>query len=103
MFRLERSKAIFLRINLKKGRQFDMATKRAKRAKRTEKTDASKSAEKRRMAKTALRLSEKARGEVARLLKEQRAGSITGEQLELGLEEVIENLQRMLNHILASL
>jgi hypothetical protein len=71
--------------------------------KRTKKTEASKAAQKRRMAKTALRLSENARAEVARLLEEQRARTITGAELETGLEEVIDNLQRMLNHILASL
>ena len=77
-----------------------MATKRVKRAK---KTDLSKSAQQRQRAKTAIRLSEEARMEVAQLLKKQRAGTITGEALELGLEEVIGNLKRMLNHILASL
>ena len=77
-----------------------MATKRVKRAK---KTAVSKSAQQRRRAKTAIRLSEEARLEVARLLRQQRAGTITGDALALGLEEVIDNLKRMLNHILASL
>jgi hypothetical protein len=75
----------------------------ARKKKRTKKADTSKAVEKRRMAQRALRLSEKARGEVARLLKQQRSGAITGEELEIGLEEVVDNLKRMLNHILASL
>ncbi len=80
-----------------------MATRKTKRTKRTRNAGASSSAAKRRMAKQALRLSEEARTEVATLLKQQRAGTITGKELQIGLEEVIDNLKRMLNHILASL
>lgn len=67
------------------------------------KTAASKAVAQRRRAQSALKLSEKARIEVATLLKKQRAGTISGEELETGLEEVVDNLKRMLNHILASL
>lgn len=77
------------------------ATKRMK--KKAKATDGRISPEQRRFAKSALRLSQKARAEVALLLREQRARRITGDELETGLEEVVENLQRMLNHILASL
>ena len=88
-----------------------MATdRRANRAKRAKRAAASRAAGPRPIPRKALgfsmqalRLSEKARREVAQLLKQQRAGTITGDQLETGLEEVVDNLQRMLNHILASL
>lgn len=87
-----------------------MATKKTKRPKKAKKTAkkaartvAGKSAAQLRMAKRAVGLSEKARLEVARLLEQQRAKAISGEQLETGLEEVVDNLKRMLNHILASL
>jgi hypothetical protein len=77
--------------------------KKAKKAYRARKTGTGIAAQKRLMAENALKLSESARKEVGQLLKQQRAGTITGEQLECGLEEVVDNLKRMLNHILASL
>jgi len=43
-------------------------------------------------------LLEKAKDEIARLLRREKAGSLTDRQLETGLKEVEEQLQRILAH-----
>jgi hypothetical protein len=63
------------------------------------KTATRKTSDKRRRAKATLKLSKKARAEVAKLLKHHGAGTITQVELETGLEEVKERLNRILNHI----
>ncbi len=59
--------------------------------------------EKRRKAKAALRLTERAQAELAKLLKRDQAGTITRAELETGLEEIDEDLKRMLRFVRASL
>lgn len=59
--------------------------------------------EKRRKAKSALRLTERAQAELAKLLKRDQAGTITRAELETGLEEIDEDLKRMLRFVRASL
>jgi hypothetical protein len=54
---------------------------------------------KRREAETVLKLSARAKAEVAKLLKRNQDGTITRAQLETGLEEVEEQLKRMLGMI----
>lgn len=67
------------------------------------KTATRKASDKRRKATAALKLSAKARAEVAKLLKHHQAGTITQVKLKTGLEEVEERLKRILNHIRCSL
>jgi hypothetical protein len=59
--------------------------------------------EKRRKAKAALRLTERAQAELAKLVKRDQAGTITRAELETGLEEIDEDLKRMLRFVRASL
>lgn len=58
-----------------------------------------KSPGKQQKAKAALELSASARAEIARLLKDDQAGTITRAELETGLEEVDERLKRILAFI----
>jgi hypothetical protein len=55
--------------------------------------------DKHRKAKTALKLSRRAKTEVATLLKRNQAGTITRVQLETGLQEVDQGLKRLLGMI----
>ena len=55
--------------------------------------------DKRRKAKTVLRLSERAEAEVAKLLKRAQDGTITRMELETGLQEVDERLNQILPFI----
>jgi hypothetical protein len=55
--------------------------------------------DKRREAETVLMLSQRAKAEVAKLLRRDQAGTITRKQLKIGLEEVEERLKRMLGMI----
>jgi hypothetical protein len=55
--------------------------------------------DKRREAKTALKLSRRAKAEVATLLKRNQAGTITRVQLKTGLQEVDQGLKRLLGMI----
>jgi hypothetical protein len=65
----------------------------------SKKTVAKSGSDKRRDAETVLALSKRAKAEVAKLLKRNQAGTVTREQLETGLEEVEEQLKRMLGMI----
>ena len=65
----------------------------------SKRTVAKRGSDKRREAETVLKLSERAKAEVAKLLKRNQAGTITRVQLETGLEEVEERLKRMLGMI----
>jgi acyl-CoA reductase-like NAD-dependent aldehyde dehydrogenase len=49
-----------------------------------------------RKAKEFQELMEKARDEVATLLKQEKARDLTGRELQTGLEELQENMKRML-------
>ncbi len=51
---------------------------------------------KRRDAKAVLRLSRRARAELAELIKRDQAGTITRVEMETGLEELEEQLQAMI-------
>ena len=59
--------------------------------------------EKRRKAKAALKINQKARTELAKLLKRDQAGTITRAKLDTGLKEIHEDLQMMLRFVRASL
>jgi hypothetical protein len=65
----------------------------------SKRTVARSGSDKRREAETVLKLSKRAKAEVAKLLKRNQAGTITRAQLETGLEEVEEQLKRMLGMI----
>jgi len=65
----------------------------------SKKTVAKSGSGKRRDAKTVLALSRKAKAEVAKLLKRNQDGTITRAELETELEEVEEQLERMLGMI----
>lgn len=65
----------------------------------SKKTVARKGSGKRREAEIVLKLSKRAKAEVARLLEGNQAGTITRARLETGLEEVEEQLKRMLGMI----
>ncbi len=65
----------------------------------SKRTVVGRGSDKRRKAETVLKLSKRAKGEVAKLLKRNQAGTITRVQLETGLEEVEERLKRMLGFI----
>jgi hypothetical protein len=56
----------------------------------------SKGLDKRRDAKSVLKLSRRAQAEVAKLLKRNQSGTITRAELETGLEEVEERLKVMI-------
>jgi hypothetical protein len=55
--------------------------------------------DKRREAETVFKLSQRAKAEVAKLLKRNQAGTITRVQLKTGLKEVEQQLKRMLFHV----
>jgi hypothetical protein len=65
----------------------------------SKKTVATRGSEKRREAEAVLKLSRRAKAEVAKLLKGNQDGTITRAQLETGLYEVEEQLKRMLGMI----
>ena len=65
----------------------------------SKRTITKKGPDKRRKAKSALKLSRKAKAEVATLLKRNQAGTITRVQLETGLQEVDQGLKRLLGMI----
>jgi hypothetical protein len=65
----------------------------------SKRTAARQGSGKRREAETVLKLSRRAKAEVAKLLRRNQAGTITREQLKTGLKEVDERLKRMLAHI----
>lgn len=65
----------------------------------SKKTVAKSGSDQRRDAKTVLALSKKAKAEVAKLLKRNQDGTITRAQLETELEEVEDQLERMLGMI----
>jgi hypothetical protein len=65
----------------------------------SKKTVAKSGSDKRRDAKTVLALSRKAKAEVAKLLKRNQDGTITRAELETELEEVEDQLERMLGMI----
>ncbi len=58
-----------------------------------------KSPDKQKKAQAALELSASARAEIARLLKDGQAGTITRVEMETGLEEIDERLKRILAFI----
>ncbi|HEY6925848.1 MAG TPA: hypothetical protein VI653_20375 [Steroidobacteraceae bacterium] len=47
-------------------------------------------------AQEAIELSAKARAEIAKLLKDEQQGTITRSEMETGLEEIDEQLQRLM-------
>jgi len=55
--------------------------------------------EKRREAEAVLKLSHRAKAEVAKLLKRDQAGTITRTQLDAGLEEIDEQLKQMIHFV----
>lgn len=59
--------------------------------------------QKRRKAKAALRVTERAQDELAKLLKRDQAGSITRADLETGLKEIYEEMGSILRFVRASL
>jgi hypothetical protein len=59
--------------------------------------------QKRRKAKAALRVTERAQDELAKLLKRDQAGSITRADLETGLKEIYEEMASILRFVRASL
>jgi hypothetical protein len=65
----------------------------------SKRTVGTRGSEKRREAETVLKVSRRAKAEVAKLLKRNQDGTITRAQLETGLEEVEEQLKRMLGMI----
>jgi hypothetical protein len=65
----------------------------------SKRTVAGKGPDKRREAETVFKLSQRAKAEVAKLLKRNQDGTITRAQLETGLYEVEEQLKRMLGMI----
>jgi hypothetical protein len=58
-----------------------------------------KAPDKRLKAKELRELAKKARGEVAKLIKRDLAGTITGPELQTGLKELEQNLKRMSSFI----
>ncbi len=58
-----------------------------------------KSSDKQKKAKEVLALSAKARAEIAKLLKDDKDGTITRQELETGLEEIDSRLKRILGFI----
>ena len=62
----------------------------------SKRTVAKGGADKHREAKAVLKLSARAKAEVAKLLKGSQAGTITRGQLDTGLEEVDERLKQMI-------
>ena len=58
-----------------------------------------KASDKRLKAKELRELAKKARGEVAKLIKRDLAGTITGPELQTGLKELEQNLKRMSSFI----
>jgi hypothetical protein len=58
-----------------------------------------KSSDKQKKAQEALALSAKARAEIAKLLKDDKDGTITRQELETGLEEIDSRLKRILGFI----
>lgn len=79
-----------------------MASKKAATRKASKKTARRKVSDKPRKAKELRELTKKARDEVAKLLAQERAGSIAPMELKTGLEELEEQLKRifMFLHIL---
>jgi hypothetical protein len=65
----------------------------------SKKTVVRSGSDKRRDAKSVLALSRKAKGEVAKLLKRNKDGTITRAELETELEEVEDQLEKMLGMI----
>jgi len=61
----------------------------------SKRTAARRGSDKHREAEAVLKLSVRAKAEVAKLLRRNQAGTITRAQLETGLEEVEERLKRM--------
>ena len=61
----------------------------------SKRTVARRGSDEREKAETVLKLSRKAKAEVAKLLKRNRAGTITRVRLDTGLEEVKERLKLM--------
>ncbi len=55
--------------------------------------------EKRQEAESVLKLSRRAKAEVAKLLKRNEAGTITRAQLDTGLEELEEQLKQMIHFV----
>jgi hypothetical protein len=68
----------------------------------TKKTAARSGPEKRLKAETVLKLSRKAKSEVAKLLKRNQAGTITRVRLDTGLKEVKKRL-RVMTHFVRQL
>jgi hypothetical protein len=62
----------------------------------SKRTVAKGGADKHREAETVLKLSRRAKAEVAKLLKGNQAGSITRAQLDTGLEEIDDRLKQMI-------
>jgi hypothetical protein len=67
--------------------------------KKSGKVKAVKTSDKQKKAAEALELSASARAEIAKLLKDGEAGTITRQELETGLEEVDQRLKRILGFI----
>jgi hypothetical protein len=63
------------------------------------KTVRTRGSEKRPEAESVLKLSKRAKVEVAKLLKRNEAGTITRAQLDTGLEELEERLKQMIHFV----
>jgi acyl-CoA reductase-like NAD-dependent aldehyde dehydrogenase len=62
----------------------------------SKKTATRSASDRSRKAKEFQELMEKARDEIATLLKQEKARALTGRELQTGLEELQENMKRML-------
>jgi hypothetical protein len=65
----------------------------------SKRTVGTRGSEKHREAEAVLKLSQRAKAEVAKLLKRDQAGTITRAKLDTGLEEIEERLKQMIHFV----